>query len=210
MALACAWLSPLSAQQLLDRVIARVNGSPITLTDLAIATALGVVGDPAAPDAAASPDQQLIDRAIMMAEVARFPPPEPPPAEIDKQVATYRAHVGGRLADLMRSTGLDDERLRQIARDTVRLQAYLGQRFGTSAIVPEDDVRQYYESHAPEFTRNGRLLPFEDVEPEARAAAAAARRRVTVAQWLRDLQARGDIAVVPPPPQTPPPAPVQK
>jgi hypothetical protein len=194
---ACAaWLTVADAQQLIDRVVARVNGSPITLSDVKAATALGIVGDRSAPEPTASPEQQLIDRALMLVEVARFPPPEPAAADIDKQVAAYRERLGDRLPQAMQETGIDEQHLRQMARDSLRIQAYLAQRFGTSTAVPQDEVRQYYEARPTEFTRNGRLLPFEDVEPQARAAAAAARRRVTITQWLRDLQSRADIAIV--------------
>src|SRR5919204_3440363 len=64
----------LSAQQLLDRVLARVDGSAITLTDVQAALALGII--PAGTDdPIASGMQQMIDRQLELAEVQRFPPP---------------------------------------------------------------------------------------------------------------------------------------
>ena len=42
-----------------------------------------------------------------------------------------------------------------LARETLRIRAYIAQRFGTSAQVNEDEARKYYEEHPAEFTRDG-------------------------------------------------------
>jgi hypothetical protein len=63
--------SPAHAQ-LLDRVVARVGGTAITQTDVDAAVGLGVIEADGAGGASAV--QQMIDRRILLAEVARFPP----------------------------------------------------------------------------------------------------------------------------------------
>jgi hypothetical protein len=152
----CAlWPAFASGQQLLDRVVARVNNVPITLSDVNAAIGLGIVGTPSTGDAVAAARVQLIDRQLMLAEVARFAPPEPDARAVDTEAARLRAHAGDRLPALMRDTGVDDQRLRDLARDTLRIRAYLDQRFGA-------------------------------VSDAARAEA--------VAQWVRDLRARAEIA----------------
>ncbi len=60
--------------------------------------------------------------------------------------------------------------------------------------MSEDEVEQYYRGHPEEFTRNGMLMPFEEAAPLARERAAALRRAALVAQWLRDLRARAEVA----------------
>jgi hypothetical protein len=185
-----------SAQQLIDRVLARVNGAAITLTDVQAAIGLGVVEPAAGQDAEKSALDQLIDRALELNEVERFPPPEPTAAEIDRQAAAYARHAGARLPALEESTGIDDRAIRNTARDTLRIQAYLAQRFGTAAVLTDDEVQAYYDTHRAEFTRDGQLQPFEAVETEARARAAAERRRQTIAQWLRVLRGRADVVEV--------------
>jgi hypothetical protein len=189
-ALCGGWLSPVAAQQLIDRVLVRVNGAAITQTDLQAAVGLGVV---AGDETAAL--EQLIDRELLLAEVARFTPPEPPPAAIEMELAAMKARVGARLPALMQTTGVDEQRLRELARDTLRIQAYLTQRFGVTASVTDDDVLQYYRAHAAEFTREGRLQPFEAVEIQARQRAAAERRGTVIAQWVRDLRNRADVVL---------------
>jgi hypothetical protein len=186
-------LSPVSGQQLLDRVVARVNNVSITLTDVDAALGLGVVTVGGNEDPRAAATRQMIERQLILAEVARFAPPEPDAAAIDREVAEMKKRPGDRLSALMQSTGLDEQRMREIARETLRIQAYLNQRFGTNVQVSVEEIEQYYRAHPDEFTRSGLLMSFDDAEAIARERASALRRAALVAQWLRDLRARTDV-----------------
>jgi hypothetical protein len=188
-------LSPGSGQQLLERVVAWVNGYAITLTDVRAAVALGVVEAPAGADRDAMATDQLIDRQLILAEVARFAPPEPDATAIATEAAGITARAGPGLAAVMASTGIDQGSIRDIARDTLRIQAYLDQRFGATVQLTEDEVTQYYRIHPDEFTRDGTLAPFAEVESLVRARAGAERRAAIVAQWVRDLRARADVGL---------------
>ena len=184
------WLSPLSGQQLLDRIVARVNGAAITLTDVNAAIALGIVSSSAGQAVAI---EQLIDRQLVLGEVARFLPPEPPAAAVAIEAGSLTTNAGQKLADVMASTGIDEARIQQLARENLRIQAYLNQRFGLTPQLTEEEVAQYYRIHPEEFTRGGTLMPFTEAEPLARERAAAERRQTTVANWMRDLRARAAI-----------------
>jgi len=187
-------LSFVSAQQLLDRVLARIGSNAITLTDVRAAVGLGLVDAKSPDDPAAL--SQVIDRQLMLTEVARFPPAEPTAAAIDQQMEAMKKRAGTALQELMNSTGLDEARLRDLARDTLRIQAYIMQRFGTLTIVGEDDARRYYDEHKEQFMRNGMPIPFEDAEAEARRLASAARLQDSIAQWVRDLRMRAEVVIV--------------
>jgi hypothetical protein len=190
------WLTPAGGQQLLDRVVARVGTVAITLSDVRAATGLGVIDARAVSEASAV--QALIDRQLALVEVARFPPPEPTSPEIETRVAMMKAQAGTGLEQLMRTTGVSEQRIRDLARDTLRIQGYVDQRFGTSVQVTEADARRYYDGHPEEFTRNGTLIPYEEVEADAQRRASDERLRGTVEQWLKDLRVRADIVTLPP------------
>ena len=115
-----------SAQQVLDRVVARVGASAITQSDVDAAIGFGIVdrqsGDPL---------KQIIDRRLMLAEVTRFPPPEPGEIAVAEQVARMKATAGRELDAIMKRTGVDEKRLTELARQTLRIQSYLVQRFGS-------------------------------------------------------------------------------
>ncbi len=190
-------LSPLTAQQLLDRVVARVEGYAITLTDVQAALGLGVIQAPPGVDSIEAGTQEMIDRELLLAEVQRFPPPEPGAAAVDGEVMRLEMRAGARLEALMQSTGLTEERIRDIARDDLRILRYLDQRFGTTVQVSDEEVARYYREHESEFTRGGDLTPFDEAGPVARQRASSERRRLTINQWLRDLRSRADISINP-------------
>jgi len=193
-ALSVASSTALAGQQLLDRVLARIGTEAITQTDVEALVEFGLIEarSPTLPVAV----QQAIDRQLILKEVARFPPAEPPPADVEKQLAAMKARVGDRLGQMLQITGLDEDRLRGLARDTLRIRNYLQQRFGISVQVGEEEARKYFDAHRDEFTRNGMPLTFEEAATEARQRAAAARVQGAVTQWLEDLRMRSDVALV--------------
>jgi len=183
--------SSASAQQLLDRILARVGGHEITQTDLQAARGFGVVAGPT-DDAAL---QQMIDRRLLLIEVGRFPPAEPSDAAVAAEVAREKMTPGAGLQLLMESTGTDEARLRETARDTLRIEAYIDQRFGNSMQVTDDEAAGYYGEHPDEFRQNGVVTPFEEALPLARERASAERRKEQVQRWMYDLRARADIVI---------------
>lgn len=130
------WLPVVSAQQVLDRVVARVGPAAITQTDVDAAVAFGIV-DPKAGD----PVKLMIDRRLMLAEVNRFPPPEPDMRAIQALMVNMKTAAGPDLNAVMKRTGVDDKRLSELARETLRIQSYVLQRFGTSPRSEEQRAR---------------------------------------------------------------------
>ena len=186
--------SNVDAQQLLDRVLARIGTEAITQTDVEALVEFGLIEarSPTVPAAV----QQAIDRQLILKEVTRFPSAGPPAADVEQQLAVMKARVGDRLGQMLQITGLDEDRLRGLARDTLRIRMYLQQRFGIANQVGEDEARKYFEAHREEFTRNGMPLTFEEASAEARQRAAATRVQGAVSLWLQDLRMRSDVALV--------------
>ena len=197
LALVACVVGAAAAQQLLDRVVARVGGGAITETDVRAAVGFGVVELPAGADPIQDGTRAVIDRRLILLEVLRFPAAPPSEEAVADLVAKMKAHAGPQYVPLSQSTGVGDERLRELARETLRIQSYVEQRFGATVQAGLQDARDYYEKHPGEFTRDGARLPFEQVESAARAAASAERRRATVAQWVAGLRARGNVVEVP-------------
>jgi hypothetical protein len=131
-----------AADEVIDRVLAVAGGELITQSDVAAARALGLVTPPQGEDAAAQTHDvvsHLIDRALMLAEVDRYAPPEPSPEAVDREVAAVRARFPSQSAmeATLARVGLDDEYLRELLRQNLRIQAYIEERFA----VPEDERR---------------------------------------------------------------------
>ena len=132
-----AWLSVADAQQVLDRVVARVGSVAITQTDVDAAVAFGIVDGQQGADAR----RQLIDRRLILTEVSRFPPPEPLEMDITALVAKMKAAAGSEVNAVMARTGTDDRRLLELARETLRIRAYIAQRFGSGPQADQQTAR---------------------------------------------------------------------
>jgi len=80
------------AAETIDRVLAVAAGELIMLSDVTAARDLGLVPAPAATgDPIASVLARLVDRALILAEVDRYAPPEPGADAVDREVQTVRS-----------------------------------------------------------------------------------------------------------------------
>jgi peptidyl-prolyl cis-trans isomerase SurA len=190
--LACAGAA--RADEVIDRVLAVVGGEMITLTDVTAARDLGLVIPPPAGDPVRAILSRLIDRELILAEVDRYAPPEPPAEAIDEQVRAVRARFpgDGAFQQALRRSGIDEKHLRETLREDLRIRAYLDQRFAVP--VPSDDeLRAYYRQHREAFTRGTDLLPFDAVRPQIVQTLVAGQRKTLVDDWVAGLRRRGDI-----------------
>ena len=117
--------------QVLDRILAVVDGAPITQSDVNAAIQLGLVPVGGGDRVAATVDS-LVERQLMLGEVDRYAPPDPPEAEITRHVEDIRRRAGSRFIAVLAQVGLTEDQLRREVRDDLRIEAYLQQRFGTT------------------------------------------------------------------------------
>lgn len=182
--------------QVIDRILAVVDGAIILKSDVDVAMRLGLVPVAGAPDPTSAALDRLIERQLILAEVARYAPPEPDEAEIDRHLADIRGHAGGDFDAALLAGGIGMEQLRRDVRDDLRIEAYLQQRFG--AMQPtEDEILQYYRDHTASFSQNGVVRSFADAHDVARAALIADRRGATIRDWLAGLRRRANVNVLP-------------
>jgi hypothetical protein len=182
--------------ELVDRVMAVVNNSVITLSDVSAAIRLRLLEAPA-PSGTNATLERLIERRLMLTEVSRYAPPEPAEALIEARLAAVRARfaTGEGFSRTLAEVGLTDAQLRAFVRDTLRIDAYLQQRFGAAIQPSEAEVLEYYRTHPDEFKPGGVLLTFEQANDDARAALVAERRAATVRDWVATLRRRADITI---------------
>ncbi|MSO45434.1 MAG: hypothetical protein EXQ59_01520 [Acidobacteria bacterium] len=180
--------------EVIDRVLAVVAGSLITLSDVNAVKDLRlmIVEDGGDPVRQILP--RLIDRALMLAEVERYAPPEPPAAVIDQQVGEVRARfpTDQAFSVALARVGFDERRLRGTIRQDLRILAYVDQRFSVRAPT-EDDIGRYYLEHQQQFTEDGRLVPLALARPRVLEAATAERRQRLVDDWVAGLRRRSEI-----------------
>lgn len=182
--------------QVLDRILAVVDGAPIMQSDVTAAIRLGLSPTARATDPVAATVDFLVERRLMLGEVERYAPPDPADADIDRHVDDIKRRSGGQFSTLLAQLGLTEDQLRREVRDDLRIDAYLQQRFG--AVQPsEEEMLQYYREHPDAFTQNGVLRSFEDVRESVRVMVVAERRGAMIRDWLSGLRRRANINILP-------------
>jgi hypothetical protein len=131
--------TPAAHAETIDRVLAVVANQVITLSDVTAARDLGLEPPGDAPDPIRAVLSKLIDRELILAEVDRYAPPEPPAAAVDNEEQKVRARFASSEAfdAALARSGVDETHLRELLRQGLRITAYITQRF-----TPTDDRRQ--------------------------------------------------------------------
>jgi hypothetical protein len=185
---------PLRAQ-VIDRVLAVVNGRMVTLSDVRTTGMLGLTPAPTDERGVAAALDRWIERLLVLQEVERFAPPEPSPTAVDARLSAALARLGSPSDAKARLAALevDEAWVRQWVRDDLRIQSYTEQRFAGALEPTAEELENYYREHAAEFVRDSRELPPEEAQTLARQRVMAARRLALVADWLDGLRRRATI-----------------
>ncbi len=80
--------------QVVDRVLAIVDGRLVTLSDVRVTTTLGLTPVVEGKDAVASALDRWIERLLVLQEVDRFAPPEPDEAAVNARMSEVLAPLG--------------------------------------------------------------------------------------------------------------------
>jgi hypothetical protein len=198
MSIAAAAAPAQDGEALLDRALATVDGRVITLSDVRTAARFGLV-DTEGADIAAVTLERLIDRTLMLAEVERYVPPEPEAGAVRERVDRIRARFANDDAfrSALRVAGIDGSFVEGWARNDLRIERYLEERFAGAAEPTEEDVIAYIRRHEADLRREGRPRDDPEVRKLARAEVARERRRVVVEEWVGELRARADVSTTP-------------
>jgi hypothetical protein len=197
LALTLAPPGPVTARQetLVERTVAIVGGAVITLADVRTALALGLV-EASGPDAERVAKTRLVDRWLVLHEVSRFAPPEPPQATVDGRVAIIEARAGSpaALQAILDRGGFTMARVAGWVRDDLRIAAYLDQRFATAGMSGEAEVAEYARAHGADLDAAG--VAADDRLRVARERLQADRRRELIADWLVELRRRTPVVEI--------------
>lgn len=157
-----------SCAEIIDRVVAVVATQAITKSDVDAAVAFGMAGNL----------EGLIDRTLMLNEVRRVAPPDPPAADVQARLARMRSRFGTPAAftRALAASGLGEPALAIFAADDVRLAAYLDERFSAASQPTDAEIRQAGVAERDRLTNE--------------------RRQGLVAAWVSELRRRADITVL--------------
>ena len=146
-----------AADEIIDRVLAVAGGEIIMLSDVRAARELGRVDPGDAADPTRVVLRQLIDRALVLAEVDRFAPPAPAPAVIDDALAAVVARFPSERAfdATLERLGLNRAVVAELLREDFRIRAYMDQRFTAATI---DEQRTMIDSWIASLRRRADVI----------------------------------------------------
>ncbi len=184
--------------EIIDRILAVAGADVVTLSDVRAVLRFELVPPAVTADPIGAALQHLIDRRLILTEIERYAPPDPPDAAITAGVAAVHARFEDALAFeiALNQTAMSHEELREYVRDTIRIEMYLQQRFGTIAQSSEDELLSYYRGNPGEFTVDGVLRPFDAVREEVRVRLGEQRRATLIAEWQEGLRRRSSVVVL--------------
>jgi hypothetical protein len=205
--LACALMlvatpvGPVSAApppELLDRVLAVVSGTIITLSDARAAIELGFVDVQHARDPVATALTWLIERQLILAEATRFDVPEDDAASVEAAVnAVRRRFPSDDEWDRAKlRLGLTDDGIRVLTSENLHVRQYVEQRFTVTAPASDQDLQRYYAAHRAEFVRGGQPLSFDEARADVEARVSAERRTLSIADWVARLRRRAEVSEI--------------
>ena len=199
---------PAHGEEIIDSVVAVVNGQAITLSDLKNELIISEIENPS-DKVKASVLLSLIERRLMLqeAEKVEFPPaPEKVDAEMQKIVSRYESEALFRKE--LKQRGLEYEALVEWIRARMIQEKWIERQFGHKLL--DDDIEQeaiqYYEQHKSEFIEPVKvryqavtvLSKPEDTAQQQRRAKQAAEviySRLRKGATVRDIQPTNQIRI---------------
>jgi hypothetical protein len=168
----CIVALPVSAQQIIDRIVTVVNGRVITQNDWAEQERFEELADGRPPQPIQhSPAalERLIDRVLLLQQMAElnFRPPSPELVQqqidaIKKQFPPSQTGTETAWAQTLNQYGIPEEDFNQIVTEHANVLRFIDVRFRSNTRIAPYEIENYYrDSFLPEFKKssNGQAPP---------------------------------------------------
>lgn len=188
---------------IVDRIVAVIDASPIFLSDLERARALGGVSaqpDENGEDLERRMLDQIIDQRLRLRDASRAGREPLPERVVDEQVAVLENRLGGPhpLAAKLAALDLSRDMLERMLEDQVRVLRYIDQRLRPRVFVSDEDVQSYYETRVrvDAEARGEAEPPLIEVRDAIHTLLAEQGLDEEIDRWTADLRQRADILVL--------------
>jgi hypothetical protein len=173
-------------KDVIDRILAVVNGEIITLSDLRTETTMReILGEPPAKNDRELLDE-LIDQHIIHAYLGQYPNANPSKAELDEAVSV-----------ITDTKGLPIDMMRNAIREHLRVQFFI-ETFGQSIRTSELEIQEYYdEVFVPaQRARGSTSIPaLSEIVDRIRANVVDQKRAAEVKRWLEHARIMANIQI---------------
>ncbi len=164
------------APEVIERIVAVVDGRPVTVTEVAVVERLRGIDRAAATEA-------VIDERLMFQEAVRLPQAAVTGADEQRAYDSLRARVAPG-AELL------PEELRTLARRETAILKYVDFRFRSQVRVSDQAVRAAYDA---ELAGRPDAPAFDAAAPAIRDRLAARQLDERIEAWVKELRAGADI-----------------
>lgn len=182
-----------AGQQVVDRIVARIEGDILTLSEVRELRGFQELVDGKAVSEAEALDQLIAQWIVATeAQAARFPRPA------ETHVTAETARLAGKFASpeayraRLAELGLSEAAVKRLIERGLHLAWYLDYKFRPAVQVPQEEVERYYrESLAPQLAARGETVPpLEQVEERIRKLLEEREISERAARWLDDTKKR--------------------
>jgi hypothetical protein len=190
--------SAVRAPQVVDRIVARVEGDIVTLSDVRELAAYQQL-----LDGRAEPDDrvlgELIEQWVVHSEAAAAQFPVAAESEVNREVE----RIVGRFPspqvyfDRLAAIGLTPEAVRRIVAGQIYLARYLDYKFRPTVQVDEDAIAKYYQEQlVPALAAKGQTAPpLEAVTGQIRELLVTQGINERAASWIEETKSRLKIEI---------------
>jgi parvulin-like peptidyl-prolyl isomerase len=183
----------LSAQEVIDRIAARVDEDIILLSEVRALERYQIFTDGQAQSEAEILDR-LIDQWMVRHEATAALYPQPSDGDVNRSLERLKRSYSSpeEFEERKKQTGLTDEDIQQMLKSQLYLSNYLDSRFRASIQIPEKDVEEFYKTRVvPRAESRGQTPPTLDAA-RGYIQEALVQRAINVQadRWLKESRAR--------------------
>lgn len=188
-----AGMAPVSAQEILDRIVARVDTDVILLSDVRELARYQTLVD-GKPESDPAILERLIDQWIVRGEAKAALFPQPSEEDIDRSLQRLKRSFSSQeeFEARKKQSGLSDDDVRRMLRAQLYLSNYLDSRFRASIQIDEKDIEEFYRTRVvPRAESRGQAPPALDVARDFIQEALVQRAiNAQSDRWLKESRSR--------------------
>jgi hypothetical protein len=193
--------------EVLDRVVAIVNNTPILQSDWEMALRAEALLDGRNPESFNDLEQRavfdrLVDQELVREQMRGFVISPVTEEEVNTRLQQVRNQASAAKSDekwkqMLAQAGLNEQEVKSRIRLQLEILRFLDTRFRPTVRVDYRSIQQYYRDRfLPELHKQGGTdVPLSEVSPKIREILTQQRMDEQIANWLQTLREQADIRV---------------
>ncbi len=195
------------AADVIDRIVATVNGEPILQSDWDQAVRCEAFLDHRPLEKLTAAEQKatldrLIDQQLLRQQSKEIDLPDITPAQVEQQIREIRSQYPGGASDSgwqsdLRHYGLTQADLNDRIRTQLQILAFVERRLRPNVHIDSASIEAYYRDKLlPELRRQGaEPAPLVQVSPQIEELLSQQRVDTMLSDWLQDLRRQSEIHI---------------